>query len=1169
MPTIGRVTWLDGTGWKVEPASGRTALRGGREEDPFVAALRDAGLLEATAAGSLALEADLFAGPTLHRGAEPPANLGFELAAEAGESFVVLARQPSGALVVCSPQLVERNSLRGSASPTGINYRFEVGLGRSDDLGPGTRRGLGGRLLRLLVWKVLDQLTENRLEALARSWETRLWQRSGRTLGWVRVTPEGLRRDRLEPSTASSSFGERNLLLLHGTFSSAEGAFKGLAETRGGDGQDFFHAIEAVYQGRVFAFNHFTVSESPEANARALLAALPEGPTRFDVITHSRGGLVLRQITERSQDLEGLAARFSLGRVVLVAAPNEGTPIASPRRMQETVGWLANFIDLFPESGLTFGLSFVAEGLAWIARRTAGELVGLAAMNPDGESIRLLQAASSYVGKPYSALVANFEPTGSLAARLLDAGLEAFFDSANDLVVPTEGGWRVDRPPGISSRSIGCFGPGGNLLSTTPVHHTRFFDESETVNFLVRVLFDQDHPLPPLGPDLELRRRELTRASHAYSEAAPGVAEPTPRLRSMPILEHTPRPARAMPTSAVTDALHLRILDPRTRQRKEDDERAKRSLETAKILATYRNSQVLEDFHLKGAEAGKRFAKILERQKQIRNYVDGWKSASKLPEPEELRELGEWLFACLFPGETRRLYDQMSNTRDGRRLDILLTSMIPWIADLPWEFAFDPVRGTFLATEDINFVRNVVTAVPAEEIVEHPAALRILVVAAQPVGWGPISLAEEIELVSRGFRPLEEQGLVEFEVLCRITPTELHQTLHLSQLRGRRFDVLHFIGHGEFDKQRKTGCLIFEDGRGASARVDTDSLRQIACRRGIRILFLNACETGTGEPVDFNNRGVAQGLVAGGVPVVVGNQYKVLDRSATVFAQHFYWALAQGASVGDAAREARVAVSYSISGEMIDWAVPVVFAQNPRESICQPRSLAAASRSEVVGSWPQAPAVQRRSREAARDRIGLWDVNGALPGLLGVVERLNRAQASFEFEAVHLIAPIGTWRLERGEHLPERAYVDADQVNQRLGMKPEELGLRKLLCFTTFWLKDQEWLNLYSWDELPYPNDRLAIFSLAGFEAAFNDSGLMFERAIANLVGGALLPIEEHEDGARNCPCYFNPRREVQLVAGALELCPECVKRLTDNGFPPLQLEAVRAILDAYPATKT
>ena len=86
----------------------------------------------------------------------------------------------------------------------------------------------------------------------------------------------------------------------------------------------------------------------------------------------------------------------------------------------------------------------------------------------------------------YSALVTNFEPDRSLAWRMADAGVDAFFRGANDLVVPTEGGWRVD--PGektaIPGSRIGCFGPGGNLApgESGAVHHVGFFSRRESVD---------------------------------------------------------------------------------------------------------------------------------------------------------------------------------------------------------------------------------------------------------------------------------------------------------------------------------------------------------------------------------------------------------------------------------------------------------------------------------------------------------------------------------------------------------------------------------------------------------------------------------------------------------------------------------------------------------------
>jgi len=95
---------------------------------------------------------------------------------------------------------------------------------------------------------------------------------------------------------------------------------------------------------------------------------------------------------------------------------------------------------------------------------------------------------------------------------------------------------------------------------------------------------------------------------------------------------------------------------------------------------------------------------------------------------------------------------------------------------------------------------------------------------------------------------------------------------------------------------------------------------------------------------------VAPALVAAGVPAVVANQYAVLDEAATVFARELYGALARGWTLGDSAREARVAVAHAAGSETLDWAVPVLFARDPRATLSVPR----ASRSR------RAPLAKRR-----------------------------------------------------------------------------------------------------------------------------------------------------------------------------------------------------------------
>jgi hypothetical protein len=418
------------------------------------------------------------------------------------------------------------------------------------------------------------------------------------------------------------------------------------------------------------------------------------------------------------------------------------------------------------------------------------------------------------------------------------------------------------------------------------------------------------------------------------------------------------------------------------------------------------------------------------------------------------------------------------------------------------------------------------------------------VAVAQPLGTAALSSDEEIAVIKRGFRELEEAGLATVEVITSATPDLLHRRLQASH-----FEILHFIGHGEFDERDRQGYVLFEDGSGGQQRVGAEIVRQILGHRGIRLVFLNACETGTGGRADFN-RGVAQALVAAGVPSIVANQYQVLDPSATAFAQHFYWALAQGRSLGDAARESRIAVNYSISGEAIDWAVPVVYARNPREALCRPPA-----ESRILAVSRLTSERVRRATEGRAIRVGLWDVNHAVASLEKVASVLTAAQGLYGFEVVDIAAPLGTWRLDRSD-AGEEGFLHGEKLAERLGSKPRELGLDRLFCITTFRMGDDESRDLYVWDrDIPDPDGRVrgfGLFSLHGLLKQMDPPRLTVERAIANMVAGCLSDIPEHRKGPRDCPQYYNARRDIRSIAGPLRFDAACRRKVERKILPAL-----------------
>jgi len=314
--------------------------------------------------------------PKPRRGAAEVPYLDFWVPVAVDESYVVAIRHPSGALTFHTGEFdMQRRGARAGRPNT---MRFRIPLRMTPDVT--RRRGVISKGSKIIILRVAGAIADAALPKLATIWEARSWKVRGLAEGWLKVDSAGLKSGNLIPALPSGTEtpSGRTLLLLHGTFSHAASAFKGLA------GTDFFARIQPLYGDQVFAVNHFTLSKTPEENAKDLIDRLPTHPITFDVITHSRGGLVLRNLVERTNALGREAKRFDLHHAVLVASPNEGTPLATPTRWKETVGWIATLVDHLPDNPLTFAASWVSESIVWLAQRAAGGIPGLASMDGGG-----------------------------------------------------------------------------------------------------------------------------------------------------------------------------------------------------------------------------------------------------------------------------------------------------------------------------------------------------------------------------------------------------------------------------------------------------------------------------------------------------------------------------------------------------------------------------------------------------------------------------------------------------------------------------------------------------------------------------------------------------------------------------------------------------------------
>lgn len=1112
--------------------------------------------------------------------------LDFSVPLRPGESAVLAVRHPgSGAITFHSPIAYERRGATSPKSRTANDAARFVLTPRSHST---ARRGLISQAVKLIVIKVkdavLDKLAEHAVVLAGRVAEDLWWQKRGLEEGLFRVRVSASGELSLHPANIGAESGTRSLLLLHGTFSDTVSAFAGLPLAPG----DFFSALRPVYGDRIFAFNHHTISRSPAENARDLLDSLPDRQHLFDVISHSRGGLVLRCLCELGESLDAPAHRFGLGRGVLVASPNEGTPLASPARWDQTLGLVANLLEMFPDNPWSTAAGFVADGLLWLAKHLTGDLPGIAAMDADGATVAELQISGSLFNGSYSALTSNYHPTGSVLARLLDTGADAFFAGANDLVVPSEGSWLADAAGSlIPAHRIGCFGPGGNLNAANgqAIHHLNYFGDEATVQFLLRSLGVGQQDVKPLDPEKNLPTRRFPRRARGLSRSEGEGLVPfeSAAVRSGPTVARR----RAGPTAEIelinaTDTLHLTILgSPDEESTREEGDHKSIRRPPPMILAIYGSARVLEIFPTRNSGglpgSGTHFYQIIRSHISISRSLKGIPDKSsgmvpELPDGNELQHFGGHLFEALFVGSVRRLYDVARSQQRGRALNIILTCTVPWIATLPWEFAFDPSRRKFLATEEVHFVRNVLTSVPAQIIERRAGALQILVVAALPKRSAFLDLEEEEARIRLGFKPLVDAGLVTIEVLVDATPSHLHDWIEARYISGHRYDVVHFSGHGEFDAGGQEGKLIFVNSYGGAQEVDVRTLREILCGRGIHLVFLNACDSARGSRSrSKRNSGVAQALVEGGLPAVVANQYEVLDSAAISFSERFYWSLALGATLGEAAREARIALNYQIHGESIDWAIPVLYARDPEFRLCKPLvqpQLAATG--AMPGLGPHAAAGPRRgAAETSRLRVGIADIDLQFTELESTLARLNSVQDAIEFKRVDVLIPLGVWQVASDPDVGIIHYLHAERIVEKLKRHPGSLGIDLLACITAHPLRDDNYYNLYGWwsgeEERP-----VLLFST--WDLAIPTTGELAGRVIANeLVAGLAAQLLEsgggqsaiHQHGSKTCPFHFNQERDAAHLSRPLRFDPDCRGKLLGQ-LPATLVDAFDALLGAF-----
>lgn len=317
------------------------------------------------------------------------------------------------------------------------------------------------------------------------------------------------------------------------------------------------------------------------------------------------------------------------------------------------------------------------------------------------------------------------------------------------------------------------------------------------------------------------------------------------------------------------------------------------------------------------------------------------------------QELFEWFLA---DGNLKEAWGQVREQRP-HRIRLRIDRDAPELHVIPWELLQEPGEGDL----SHNLAQNLETPFsrylagtwhPGNPILKRP--LKMLVAIANPENLetkyklSPIEVDEEWALIEA-----VTQGVA---VTCDLLP----QPCTLSALEDKLkegYHILHFIGHGHYNKKQGEATLYMADEANQATLVkDRDFATMLASQLAssdiqaedkLRLVFLASCQTASRSPADAF-RGFAPRLVDAGVPAVLAMQALVPVETARTFTQTFYKALLEHGLIDRASNEARTKVQ---TEKKSGSAIPVLFTRLREGQLLAQEGRITSSRS-AEAFWP-------------------------------------------------------------------------------------------------------------------------------------------------------------------------------------------------------------------------
>ena len=222
--------------------------------------------------------------------------------------------------------------------------------------------------------------------------------------------------------------------------------------------------------------------------------------------------------------------------------------------------------------------------------------------------------------------------------------------------------------------------------------------------------------------------------------------------------------------------------------------------------------------------------------------------------------LGVHLFRALFGEKIKTFFDTSRKAAQGERMHVQLRFQkeAADLSTLPWEYLYYPDsetgEGYFLSTHvDLELSRYIYRDQTADPIFTEKDPLKILIVVSSPpplsINTAPI--IDEIHKLRSYFQNYQ----IEITTLEKPTVLNLYDTL-----KEVNPHIVHFIGHGRFDRSKGAGEIALLDSDGTRAFWQEDKTFAdifIQARPVTSLVFLHLCQE-VREDLNANFAGLAR-----------------------------------------------------------------------------------------------------------------------------------------------------------------------------------------------------------------------------------------------------------------------------------------------------------------------